>query len=125
MSDYTNLTRPYDAVMNRTPGGTSPVITNTNDLFNQPAAASSATLQASAPSEPSLGAIPSFTGTETPMGSVATNQVSSQQSLSNTYISTFLRSVGWKPNARGFNIDGASGDAQFATVTLNESVIAN
>lgn len=129
MSDYTNLDRPYDSVMNRIPGGTSPVVTQNNSIFNQ-AADTSGIVSDYATSNPAAsqasGPTTSFTGVETPTGSVATNPVNSPQSLSDVYINTFIRSIGWKPNARGFNIDGVTGSAEFAdldatSITLTES----
>ena len=51
MADYTQIDRPYDAVSNRIPGGTSPVLNEINSLFNTSAAASSEVDTSTTPSD--------------------------------------------------------------------------
>lgn len=125
MADYTQIDRPYDAVGNRTPGGTSPVMNDMSTLGNQAVSASSYTDPTAVGS---TTADANYTGTQTtqtPAGAVETQQVNSAQSLNDLWISTFIRSVNWKPNAVGFNIDGLTGKAEFSDVTVRGNIIAN
>ncbi len=125
MADYTSIDRPYDGVGNRTPGGTSPVLNEISNLFNQPAEASSYTDPTATGTSTTADA--NYTGvqtTQTVAGAVETQQVNTNQSLANLWISTFIRSTNWKPTARGFNIDGLTGNAEFNDVTVRGTIYA-
>ena len=100
--------------MNRTSGGISPVVGETNDLFNQPA-------QASSFNDPTTGD-PLLT--DFWAGANLDAQIETGQSLDDLWISTFIRSKNWKPNAAGFNIDGATGKAEFSDVTVRGTIYA-
>lgn len=122
--DYSGLERPYDAVMNRTPGGTSPVITDRSNMFNQPLAASSY-VDPTVVGESSNNA--TYTGmqnTPTSTGAVETQPIASSGSMDDIWVRTFIRSSNWQPRATGFNIDGRTGQAEFMDVTVKGSITA-
>lgn len=58
-----------------------------------------------------------FQNTQTAAGAVETQDVNSNQSLDNLWITTFIRSKNWKSKSRGFSIDGATGYAEFNNLT--------
>jgi hypothetical protein len=124
MADYTQLDRPYDAVTNRTPGGTSPVLNEISSLFNTSAAASSATDPSAVGGASADASYTGTQGTATVGGSVETQQVNTGQSLADLWITTFIRSNNFKPGAIGFNIDGITGSAEFNDVLVRGTIFA-
>jgi len=64
-------------------------------------------------------------GRQTEGGAVEVQPVSSAQSLSDLWITSFIRSIGWKTNSRGFNIDGESGSAEFSGILVRGTIVAN
>ena len=125
MSDYSNIERPYDGVGNRVPGGTSPVMNELTTLFNQPAEASSYTDPTATGTSTTADA--NYTGvqsTQTVAGAVETQNVNTNQSLADLWITTFIRSSNWKANAVGFNIDGITGKAEFSDILARGTIYA-
>lgn len=125
MADYTQIDRPYDAVGNRIPGGTSPVINDLSTLFNQPAQASSYTDPTAVGSANSDANYIGIQTTSTPAGPVETQQVNTNQSIANLWINTFIRSKNFKPGAIGFNINGETGSAEFNNVLVRGTIYAS
>lgn len=99
MSDYTAMGRKYDKHMNRSEGGVSPVVFDPAYVGMQ--------------------------GTQTSTGATETKPVDTGQSLDNIWIQTFIRSVGWKPKAQGFNIDGKTGTAEFSGLLARGQIDAS
>lgn len=124
MADYTQIERPYDAVGNRTPGGTSPVINETSTLFSQPAEASSSSDPTASNSSLNTTTYTGIQNTSTVAGAVETQPVNTNQSINDLWINTFIRSSNYKPAAVGFNIDGQSGNAEFNNVAVRGTIFA-
>lgn len=97
--DYGTIDTPYDRVMNRSAGGTSPA---TFDSAYQ-----------------------GYEGEQSNAGAMSDKAVSNGQTLENLWIDTFIRSKNWKPGKRGFNIDGLSGDAEFNNVTVRGTIVSS
>lgn len=97
--DYENIENPYDALMNRSLSGTSPVVFD-----------------------------PTYTGMQdeqTSTGAVDSKPVATGDGLEDMWISTFIRSKNWKPGAQGFNIDGRTGDAEFNNVVVRGTIVSS
>ena len=102
--DYTNISRPYDALLAR----------NAQDIAN-----TSPTTKTSATS-----AAPVSGGASGPNGLVETQPVKSDGAMADVWIKNFIRSENWKPKTVGFYIDGQTGYAEFSNVYVSGDIQA-
>jgi len=97
--EYDKLSNPYDKNMNRA----------NNGLDTQKA---------------NLAYV-GMSGDQTEVGAVNTQPVDNSDSLNDLWITSFIRSKFWKPSARGFNIDGQTGSAEFSGIKARGTIVAN
>lgn len=122
MADYSDMSNPYDGIMNRIPGGISSVVADVSTTWNQPAMASSHFDPTVVGASSDAATYGGMQGTPTSTGSVETQNVNTGQSINDLWINTFIRSKNWKPGNRGFNIDGQTGNAEFNNVTVRGTI---
>lgn len=96
-TNYTNIDRPYDSLLERSSPSSSPVL-NADSTIN-----TSDTIPAN-------------------NGNVETQPVKTDGSIGDVWINTFIRSENWKPKSVGFYIDGQTGYAEFSNVFITGGI---
>jgi len=111
--NYTNIEAPYDSLLQRSGEGL-----NVGEV-----SAASSSGGASSSSSSTTNSTDS-NNTSNSNGSVETQQVKTDGSMSDIWITNFIRSKNWKPKKQGFYIDGESGYAEFTGVYVSGNIQA-